>query len=1188
MKPISVAQSGGLFTHFGALVFIILAVIGTESAHATTRGWTGNSNNKWSNPNNWVPVGVPQDGEDLLLFGGDNSDMVNDLSGLVANSLNFGNSDTSIDGSTIFINSHPSTQFPYAINNQNDERHVVTISCGIVLQSDATFITGFTQPDALDRLGSTDLHLNGPIDLAGHNLTCRSTTAVYPFGGGDYDYGPGNMYFDGVISGSGNVSVYSEVMSYTEFSGSSGNLFRGTLTIGADQNGGVLLEVGSGVVTTDALLVKGRGYMRLGKSDQIGDNATVTVQQGATFTLNNFNDTISTLVLNSAASDPAPANFDTGTGTLVVQSNITCINLFSNASLITGNINLPPGTHIISSSSIFGSLQAGLDIEAQINGSGGFNKIGADPLFLDRANNFDGNVLVADGILYVRNPNALGSAVGTTTLSNSVIDLSNLTVTNETMIVQSGTIVGEGNFGWAGPINVPGNLYVHNDGPATFSGPISGSGYITYNGDARVLITGPSTNTFNGGSFVWGALVEFDKPSSVRAFSGTITVGTDGTSPYDRPVCEARWINNYQGLGANVYVYGTGIVNINNFVEDFTSLQMTAGLVETGTGQLEVDQSLISNPTNVPATINGYIYLSPVTSTITVANGTADPDLQINAIISGASTRLIKQGPGTLALSANNAYIGDTLVSQGILEIENAFAFGIGSQTVTVSNATVSFNGSGTISRPFLISGTGATNASGVLDFLSNSSFTLSGGITLAAASTVNVGLSGGAALTGVISGTGPLTKVGPGTLALGGTSANTFSGNTIISAGLVNLTKSTFVAAVPNQLVIGPSAATTVVTFFGSAEVGGATITVNQNGVLDLNGYSETLSTLNLNDGGRVQMEAGGLNFFSGGLVSVGSLSLLGSQIGSSISGTIGLPGNADLTFNVSAYRPALFPPPTAPELDVSAFIPKPIENGGFAPAGIAKNGFGTMRLTANNGYRGENDINGGTLEVDGSQPGSPVFISSGTLSGTGVVSSVYPSAGSAVVAPGHNGPGILVCSNFNASASGPGVLQVELNGVTPGTSYDQLDCKGTVNLTGISLNASLNFASNLGNHFTIINNESPSAVTGTFSGLPEGASFYLGGERFSISYVGGTGNDVVLTRLATPPKPTLAIEKVAPTSVRLLWGTNFTGWTLQSISNLNSGTWSNVSPAPVISGVNYVVTNTATSSRKSYRLIQ
>ena len=49
------------------------------------------------------------------------------------------------------------------------------------------------------------------------------------------------------------------------------------------------------------------------------------------------------------------------------------------------------------------------------------------------------------------------------------------------------------------------------------------------------------------------------------------------------------------------------------------------------------------------------------------------------------------------------------------------------------------------------------------------------------------------------------------------------------------------------------------------------------------------------------------------------------------------------------------------------------------------------------------------------------------------------------------------------------------------------------------------------------VINKTSAGAVQGTFKNLPEGATFMAQGFPFRISYVGGDGNDVVLTQ--APP---------------------------------------------------------------------
>ncbi|MEP2743990.1 MAG: calcium-binding protein, partial [Bauldia litoralis] len=60
------------------------------------------------------------------------------------------------------------------------------------------------------------------------------------------------------------------------------------------------------------------------------------------------------------------------------------------------------------------------------------------------------------------------------------------------------------------------------------------------------------------------------------------------------------------------------------------------------------------------------------------------------------------------------------------------------------------------------------------------------------------------------------------------------------------------------------------------------------------------------------------------------------------------------------------------------------------------------------------------------------------------------------------------------------------------------------------------------------IIANDSTDAVSGTFAGLPEGETVAIGSRLFSISYHGGTGNEVVLTSAGSRILGTAGADKV------------------------------------------------------------
>lgn len=79
---------------------------------------------------------------------------------------------------------------------------------------------------------------------------------------------------------------------------------------------------------------------------------------------------------------------------------------------------------------------------------------------------------------------------------------------------------------------------------------------------------------------------------------------------------------------------------------------------------------------------------------------------------------------------------------------------------------------------------------------------------------------------------------------------------------------------------------------------------------------------------------------------------------------------------------------------------------------------------------------------------------------------------------------------------------------------TFTLVNITGAVALSNAELSVTLaGFTPNVGERFTIIDNDGTDRVTGTFAGLPEGGIVTAGNRRLRVSYVGGTGNDVVLT---------------------------------------------------------------------------
>ncbi len=172
-------------------------------------------------------------------------------------------------------------------------------------------------------------------------------------------------------------------------------------------------------------------------------------------------------------------------------------------------------------------------------------------------------------------------------------------------------------------------------------------------------------------------------------------------------------------------------------------------------------------------------------------------------------------------------------------------------------------------------------------------------------------------------------------------------------------------------------------------------------------------------------------------------------------------------------------------------------------------------LDLTGNSGTLGAT-TDAGKLQVDGTI-GNVAVNSGTTLSGEGTVSGITTTAAS--LSPGDSSTytGILTDTG-NVVLDSNSTFDENINGSTVGTNYSQLQAGGTINLANATLSTTLNsFTPTPDEQFTIVNNTGTSAITGTFAGLPEGATLSVSGTSFSISYKGGpNSNSVVLTALA------------------------------------------------------------------------
>ena len=690
-------------------------------------------------------------------------------------------------------------------------------------------------------------------------------------------------------------------------------------------------------------------------------------------------------------------------------------------------------------------------------------------------------------------------------------------------------------------------------GSLTVVSNITGPKNLILNSGGGVLEL-QGANTYTGETHVNQGILRLNNAGSNLAIPATpLLIGNNDTG-----VAEA-FVQLVQGseipTGTDISVGTDGVFALLGNSEVVGNISMLGGQIATGGGALTVDGNLsVFGDATIQtggAGNDGTVILTSGDHTINVASGKT---LTVQTRIAG-NGNVVKTGTGNLLYSnkivglpntytgstkvkdgglilddiaANSAFLGSLEIGDGVgaagsafvrlnaqHEIPNATAIDIrgdglldlNGKNETLGNLTMALDAA-------VVTGAGTLflegNVTMGLVFSGTNSASITGNLDLSAGDHVfttfdNSGVASDFVIDGVISGLGGFKKSGIGTLEIRGTAGtpNTFAGGAAVLNGTLLLNDSGINEAIPGQLTIGDGIGangTAIVQLAQSTEISdGSGVTIFSDGTLDLNGKNDAI---------------GGMNFIGGlAKTGIGSLLINGDIIVSDspttavISGKLGL--NGATRFITVADGAA------ATDFQIDAVV----SNGG-----LLKKGPGHMVLTGNNTYAGPTMIDAGTLTVTGANPSAAVSLNGGTLAGSGTVGTISSIGGK--IAPK---PGLTPLSASATALNGATFVESILGSST----YSRLSVTGTVNLTGSTLDATLGFASATGNQFTVIDNDLADAVVGTFNGMPEGTTLVRNGRTLKISYVGGTGNDVVLTDVTSVPVVPPAVPPAVPPSV-------------------------------------------------------
>lgn len=377
---------------------------------------------------------------------------------------------------------------------------------------------------------------------------------------------------------------------------------------------------------------------------------------------------------------------------------------------------------------------------------------------------------------------------------------------------------------------------------------------------------------------------------------------------------------------------------------------------------------------------------------------------------------------------------------------------------------------------------------------------TLSGTVSIGT-SAIGLGGTGNIYIEGVVSGSGTITKTGVGSTELYGASSG-YTGAVLVSAGTLT---------VSNLAALGTSAGATTVSS-GAAMylcLGNVDATLAEPVTLSGTGISSNGALRAFASCGSNSSNTGKAYTLSGAVTLGADAVFNGYNIGLTVTGTYTSNGHT--------------------------FTPKDGSNGVLTlPSGVVSAAELVTTYAANAPSTSIFVETNNVSIVTGTY--STAYVQGGTLKGTGTLGIINLLSG--IVAPGMS-PG---CLNAAGLAFTGGTYQAELGGTIACTGYDQLKVTGTVDLgTATTLTTSLygGFKPAAGNTFTIIDNDLADAVTGTFTGMAEGATFTVDGYVFKISYVGGDGNDVVLTTVSVPAVPDTGFKLLTSSPIAIMAAT-------------------------------------------------
>ena len=670
----------------------------------------------------------------------------------------------------------------------------------------------------------------------------------------------------------------------------------------------------------------------------------------------------------------------------------------------TETINVPI---VLSANQAWNTIGGGpggaLALNGAISGAGNATLTGPGTVTLagSTANTFTGTIAVNGGTLLLGKSNGVAAISGGLVIGDGV---------------GTDTVRLLGNFETSANVGV----IINSSGVLDLNGFSTATGNVTLNGGTITAGGSPGQLILTGNvsSLANTATASIAPTLNLNGSTRTFTVAR-GTSFTDLSISSI-----ISGTGSEGFVKsGPGV------------LVMTGASANTYTGPTTVnDGTLILNKPAGVAAVPGPLIIGDGIGTDTVR-------LAGNGQIASTAPVTINSS-GVLDLNGSQNTVGSLTMSGGTLMssaggLLSAAQLFLGGDVTTNASAAAA-----TVSTPLSLNGATRT-------------FTVARG-----AAAVDLNLTGPISSTrddGGVSGvSAQLIKAGPGILAISNSKPNTYQATTVVNGGTLLLQGAgthfvgntlVFGTVIPGPLVIGDGiggANADVVLLGAGGQFSGANVpvTINSSGLLNLNGFSDTVSSLTLNGTANIT------NTAAGQLTLAGNLSSDGNGPASISGGTIDL-GGQPATWAVAAG--------TAP---VSLSVAAAIVDGS-----LVKNGNGTLALSLPGPLTIPLTLSAGTLNADGMVigPGGSLTQTGGNFVGNLTSLGLFSHTGGAFTGRLINQSSIFFTSDF-APTNGLANLQSVAvgSGVTLTLDGAGLDNQGSLTLTAATLSGSGPLANN------------------------------------------------------------------------------------------------------------------------------